>query len=301
MKDLLRMAGLSKQALWKSQKREENKAVIVDQTLQILRKIRRRHKRMGCRSIYSASKVKPPVGRDHFIAIGMAHGFRLKRKRNKRKTTWSQQVEVFPNHVEGRELNGINQVWQSDIFYYEEQGVDYYGVTIVDVYSRRLLALHLSKSLSAQENLTALRKAIRCRAKHNVVDCVFHSDRGSQYISDAHKKLITHYGMVNSMCKLPQENAYAERIHDTIKNYYLCDEVLTGNKLETVASRVMRKYNRERPHSGLNMLTPIDFEKHVEKLPLRKRPKMVIFKWDHQLSTNSEVANKKKKVAKKKK
>lgn len=295
MKDLFSMVGLSKQALWKAQKREEDKARIIDQTLRIIRQVRRRHKRMGCRSIYCASKVKPPVGRDHFIAIGMAYGFRLKRRRNKRKTTWSQRVEIFPNRIEGRSLNGINQVWQSDIFYYEEQGVDYYGITIVDVYSRRLLALHLSKSLRAAENLKALRKALRCRSKHNLVGCIFHSDRGSQYISDAHKAQLDRYGIKKSMCKLPQENAYAERIHDTIKNYYMCDEQLAGKDLSKIANRIMRKYNYEKPHSELGMRTPVGFENYVGKMVPRRRPKTVIFKWNHELSTENTLLTKRKK------
>jgi len=294
MIDLFSMAGITKQALWKYHKRLESKTDLIDRTLRIIRKIRRRHKRMSCRSIYYFPQVTPPVGRDSFEAIGFEHGFRLKRRRNKQSTTWSQNVEVFPNRIEGRTLNNMNQVWQSDIFYYEEKGITFYGVTIIDVYSRRLLSLHLSKSLRAAENVKALRKAIKCRSGQNLVGCVFHSDRGSQYISDVHKNLLTHHGMKKSMCKLPQENAYAERVQDTIKNYYLCDAQLVGKDLNRVASQIMRKYNYERPHSELNMIPPIAYEKLVEKLSKRARPKMLIFKWDHELSTKTEFLTKRK-------
>ncbi len=281
------MAGITKQALWKHHKREEYKRDLVYRSLGILRKTRKRHKRMGCRSIYFTSKVKPPVGRDAFEAIGLENGFRLKRRRNKKKTTWSQTVEVFPNLIEGITLSRINQVWQSDIFYHEENGITFYGITIIDVYSRRLLALHLSKSLRAEENVKALRKAMKCRSGHNLVGCIFHSDRGSQYISEVHKSLLDHYGIQKSMCKLPQENAYAERVQETIKNYYLCDVQLSGKDLNKIASQILRKYNNERPHSELDMRTPIAFEKYVEKLNIRTKPKMVIFKWNHELSTKN--------------
>jgi putative transposase len=295
MKDLLSVVGITKQALWKYHKREEYKSEVLNRTLSILRKIRSRHKKMGCRSMYYAPKAQPPIGRDAFEAIGFEYGFRLKRRRNKKKTTWSQDVEVFPNRIEGQTLTSINQVWQSDIFYYEEKGITFYGITIIDVYSRRLLALHLSKSLRAAENVKALKKAIRSRSGQNLVGCIFHSDRGSQYISDVHKKTLDQYGMKKSMCKLPQENAYAERVQDTVKNYYLCDVELTGKKLDSVASQVMRKYNYEKPHSELDMMTPIAYEKHVEKLSKRSRPKLLIFKWDHQLSTKNELLTKRKK------
>jgi len=239
--------------------------------------------------------VKPPVGRDRFIAIGLENGFRLKRNRNKRKTTWSQSELVFPNCIEGQSLNRINQVWQSDIFYHEENGQTYYGVTIIDVYSRRLLALHLSKSLRASENVKALRKAIRIRYGQNLVGCIFHSDRGSQYISRTHQNLLDQNGMLKSMCKLPQENAYAERVQDTIKNSYLCDEILQSQDLDKAARRIMKKYNCEKPHKGLRKMNPVAFEKHVENLPLKSRPKELIYKWDHSLSTNPELLTKRKK------
>jgi transposase InsO family protein len=289
------MAGITKQALWKHHKRAARKAEVIDQTLGIIRKVRRGHKRMGCRSMYYATNEQPLIGRDAFEAIGLSHGFRLKRRRNKKKTTWSQNVEVFPNRIEGKTFNKINQVWQSDIFYHEENGNIFYGITIIDVYSRRLLSLHLSKSLRAAENVKSLKKAIRSRSGQNLVGCIFHSDRGSQYISDVHKMTLDHYGMKKSMCKLPQENAYAERVQDTVKNYYLCDTQLKGKNLNSVASQIMRKYNYERPHLELDMVTPMAFEKHVEKLSPRSRPKMLIFKWDHQLSTKNELLTKRKK------
>jgi transposase InsO family protein len=294
MKDLFSMVGITKQALWKYHRRLESKADLIDCTLRIIRKIRRRHKRMSCRAIYYVPQVNAPVGRDAFEAIGFEHGFRLKRRRNKKRTTWSQNVEVFPNRIEGKTLTNINQVWQSDIFYYEEKGITFYGITIIDVYSRRLLSLHLSQSLQATENVQALKKAIKCRSNQNLVGCVFHSDRGSQYISDVHKNLLAHHGMEKSMCKLPQENAYAERVQDTIKNYYLCDAQLVGKDLNRVAAQIMRKYNYERPHSEIGMIPPIAYEKLVEKQGRREKPKMLIFKWDHELSTKNELLTKRK-------
>lgn len=295
MKDLLSMIGISKQALWKHQKQEECRNEKIFKTLAMIRKIRRDHKRMGCRQMYYAPKICPIVGRDCFEAIGLAYGFRLKRRRNTTKTTWAQTVEVHPNRIEGTSVNNINQVWQSDIFYVASGGQTYYGITIIDVYSRKLLALHLSRSLMAQENAKALRKAIQARRGHNLVGCKFHSDRGSQYISTTQKQLLASYGMKPSMCKLPQENAYAERVQDTIKNYYLCDVMLTTSNLNQVAKGILRKYNEERPHSNLDMQTPQFFEKHVEKMPKRRRPKLVIFKWDHSLSTKSSLLTKRKK------
>jgi transposase InsO family protein len=251
--------------------------------------------------MYHASHEELPVGRDIFEQIGFANGFKLKPKRNKVKTTWGQRVEVFPNLIEGMTLTGVNQVWQSDIFYQKVENEEYYGVTIEDVYSRKLLALHMSKSLGAQENVRALKKAFNARRGQNLRNCILHSDRGSQYISQAHKELVRSKAMRMSMCKMPQENAYVERIQGTIKNQYLSEFKLTKANIRGIALKVIKWYNEENPHESLATKTPTAFENYVENIPENQRPKEVIFSGYSDLSTNPPVTNKKKKVAKKKK
>jgi len=295
MKDLYKFVNISRQAIWKYQRREAYNQDLILRCISIMKKLRIRHKQMGCRSMYDASKTAPPVGRDRFIEIGMANGYRLKHRRNKRKTTWAQTTDIYPNLIAGMTLTKINQVWQSDIFYHHENGKDYYGITIIDVYSRRLLALHLSRSLRAEENVKALQSAVKSRLGQKIEGCIFHSDRGSQYFSNIQKEEIFHHGLKISMCKIPQENAYAERVQETIQHYYLCDENLEGKPLKRVSAQILKKYNEERPHSGIDMMTPAAFEKHVENLPKRHRPKCLIFKWDHGLSTKSQLPTKRKK------
>ena len=301
MKDLYDIAGISKQALWKYDKRQEASMSIIGEVLDIIRDVRTNHKRMGCRRIYYTSKKSLPIGRDIFERIGFANGYKLKLKRNVMKTTWSQRMEVFPNLIEGMLLNGINQLWQSDIFYLKIEGANYYGVSIEDVYSRKLLALHLSQSLSAQQNVKALKKALVMRKGSDVSRCILHSDRGSQYISKSHKTLLRAVGMRISMCKMPQENAYVERIQGTLKYEYFFEHKLTHENLNSMARKIQGWYNKERPHSKLNMMTPEEFEKHMENLPENKRCKMKLYQGFTELSTKNGVANKKKKETKKKK
>ena len=107
--------------------------------------------------------------------------------------------------------------------------------------------------------------------------------------------------MVISMCVLPQENAYAERVQGTVKSDYIVFHNLREANMAYVSSKTMRLYNNEKPHLGLKRMTPSDFESYVNNLPQLDRPKMPIYQWDHGLLTNSPLINKKKKVAKKKK
>lgn len=301
MKELHSIAGITKQAMWKYKERQEQMGEISDQVLNIMSDIRSRHKRMGCRSMYYTTKEPVLVGRDIFEKIGFANGFKLKRKPNRQKTTWSQRVTVYPNLIEGREITGINQVWQSDIFYIKVENVDYYGVSIEDVYSRKLLALHLSQDLRALQVELALKKALIARKGMDLSGCIFHSDRGSQYISDQVTRLLLDSHMQISMCKLPQENAYVERVQGTIKHQYLFESDLKEKNLGNQIRKIRNLYNDEKPHSCLKMMTPSAFETMVEKLNQNERPKLQIFKWSNDLLTNIEVIDKKEKSSKKEK
>ena len=287
--------------MWKYKEHQGQMNEITENVVSVMKDIRRRHKRMGCRSMYYTTREPVVVGRDIFEQIGFANGFKLKRKPNKLKTTWSQRVTVYPNLIEGEVLNGINQVWQSDIFYIKIEDIDYYGISIEDVYSRKLLALHLAKNMRAIQVVKALKKALIARKGMDLTGCIFHSDRGSQYISDLVTQLVIDNHMKLSMCKLPQENAYVERIQGTLKHQYLFEANLKEKNLSYQIRKIVGYYNNERPHSNLQMMTPTEFEKMVEKMAQNQRPKLQIFKWSWDLLTNPPVIDKKEKSSKKEK
>ncbi len=301
MKELYTIAGITKQALWSHNKRQQTQIIREELVIGMIKQIRKDHKRMGCRRMYYATTKVSPVGRDVFERIGFSSGFRLQRRRNVMKTTWGQRVEIYPNLIEGKIINGINQVWQSDVFYIKIEGKDYFGVSIEDVYSRKLLALHLSKSLLAKELIKAFKKAIKVRSGTQIQDCIFHSDRGSQYIAKDFKVLIKEKQMKPSMCLLPQENAYVERLQGSIKYEYLFEFELKEKNLARQIVKIRRLYNDYRPHSCLDMMTPKAFEQQVQNMEENSRPEMQIYQWNHELLTKKVIINKKKKVAKKKK
>jgi transposase InsO family protein len=281
MRELYALTGVTKQAMYKYRKSELAKTTQQALVETAMKKMRKEHTRMSSRKIYFSQKeaFNIKVGRDRFEQVAFANGYRVKRKRQVHKTTYGQKVEVYPDLVTGLTINNIDQVYQSDIFYLKVAGKDYYGVTIIDVYSRKLLALHLSKTLQATENIAALKKVLNAKKKDNFNGCIFHSDRGSQYISKAHKKLLTNVGMKISMCKMPQQNAYAERVQGSIKYEYFFERTLTEKNITRKAARIKWLYNEERPHNSLNKKTPSQFEAMIEKLPESERSVCNIFKW----------------------
>jgi putative transposase len=281
MKDLYSVSSYSKQALHKYRKRCEQNSKVKEQVVSICSYERKKHKQMSCRRIHTKHRDSLIIGRDIFEQIGFANGFKIKQKRSAVKTTWSQKMEVYANLLEGRILTGVNQAWQSDIFYLKVEGVDYYGVTIIDVYSRLLLSVHLSKSLQAEETSKAFKQAVAKRKGEKIKGCIFHSDRGSQYISDKLKEKINYFGLLPSMCKLPQENAYVERVQGTLKHEYLFHFPLTEANLQNEIKKIIQYYNYDRPHSELNMLSPAAFEDKIKSLNQTERPVLKIYQWEH--------------------
>lgn len=301
MKELYSLAGISKQAIHKYKKRRNQIQKVSETVVNECNQIRKKHKRMSCRKMFTRVKTPLPIGRDLFEQIGFSNGFKLQILRSKKRTTWSTKLAVFDNLLEGKILNNINQALQSDIFYFDVQGKAYYGVSIIDVYSRRLLALHVSRTLRAEQNVIALKKAIRERTGHNIEGCIFHSDRGTQYISEVQKDLLKDLKMIPSMCKLPQENAYAERVQGTIKQEYLNPESITETNVQRKMHQIMWLYNSERPHNSLGNKTPIEFEAYINNIDSEKRPQLLVYKWAHPLLTILPDINKKDKRSKKEK
>jgi len=281
MSDLYAVSGISKQSAYKFRLQEQLMAHQTALVVDAMEKMRKDHKKMSSRKIYSCQKefFEIKVGRDKFEQLAFVNGYRVKHNRQTHKTTSGQRIEVYPDLVSGRTLNNINQVYQSDIFYLKVADKDYYGITIIDVYSKRLLALHLSATLRATENVTALKKVLRSKTKAALKGCIFHSDRGSQYISKAQKDLLKNAGMKISMCKMPQQNAYAERVQGSLKYEYFFECLLTGNNITRQAAKIMRLYNEERPHKNLKNKTPLQYEKMIEQLNEDDRPILKVFEW----------------------
>lgn len=292
---------MRKQSLWKSRNKKEQQEKIIKEVVDQLNDIRKTHKAMGCRKMFYKEEKHWPVGRDKLIEIANSNGFKMRKKRSVVRTTWSQSVEVYPNLIEGKQLNGPNQVWQSDIFYFKAGETNYYGVTIEDVYTRILKALHMSKSLAARQTVIALQKAIKSTTnKEDIIGCIFHSDRGSQYISKEFKELIKESKLKPSMCLNPQENAYVERVQGTIKNEYLNEYDITPKNILQMSKKIKSWYNEERPHKSIGMLTPKKFENLVKNLANNERPNMIINQGIEKFSTEICEIDKKKKEAKKK-
>ncbi len=203
------------------------------------------------------STLKPDfIGRDRFIDLFMDLGFRLKKKRNYKRTTYASSV-YYPNLIKGMKVSTPSMVWQSDITYIYVDEKFYYAVFIIDVYTKKIVGYQISNHMRATANVDALKMAL----KYNRSPMIHHSDRGGQYIYKGYVKVLNDNESQISMALSAQDNAYAERINRTIKEEYL-DYWKPKNfqQLKRQINRAVKHYNTKRPYNNIGKLTPVDFE-----------------------------------------
>jgi transposase InsO family protein len=244
----------------------------------MMEQVREIHPGMGLRTMYEML-LPEGIGRDAFIALGLQEGFRLQTVEPQTRTTFSVKSSRYKNLLGDKTFTDINQVWSSDITYFHCLGRFYYIVFIMDVYSRRIIGHHVADNMRADNNLAALKMALKTRGiQHYGGDLIHHSDKGSQYAADPYTEMLEYRGIQISMCNEVYENTHIERINETIKNQYLKrKEIRNFAQLVRQLDASVKAYNESKPHEALNKLSPIQFEELLPGIELEKRKKLVIY------------------------
>lgn len=142
-----------------------------------------------------------------------------KRRRRFRKTTDSNHEEpVAPNLLQ-RDFAALrpNQKWCSDITYIRTWNGWMYLCVVIDLFSRKVVGWAVADHMRTSLVLDALNMAIGRRRPS--AGLVFHSDRGSQYASNACRERLKAHGIEPSMSRAGDcwDNAVAESFNDKIK------------------------------------------------------------------------------------
>jgi putative transposase len=247
-------------------KRRRYKYEEQEQLITLINEIREDHPRMSARDIYL--KLKPScMGRDQFERFCMDSGYRIKRLRNFRVTTNSLGVTRFPNMIKNIEVTHVNQVFVSDITYFDIGPDTYYLTFIMDLYNREIVGWSASDNLRTENTtLPALHRVIYDRGRVNLKGAIIHSDGGGQYYCNEFKELTKSLGMINSMTEdKVYENSHAERLNGIIKNNYLYPYGPTNMaSLNKLLDKAVMMYNTGKPHKALGKLTPSKFRDTVD-------------------------------------
>lgn len=269
---LYKTIGITKQAVNQYSKRQILFDKKIDNLILEADILKKGHPGCGVEKMYYT--LNPEfIGRDRFVETLMELGYRVKRKRNYRKTTRASKV-YFPNLIKGLKVSKPSQIWQSDITYIKVGSRYYYAIFIIDVYTKKIVGYQLSNHMRASANVKALKMAL----KENKPPAIHHSDRGSQYISNQYVGMLKDNGCQISMATKALDNAYAERINRTIKEEYLQHwNIEEYDQLKRSLKRAVNNYNSKRKHNNLNRKSPTEFEANWKQLKKKEQPTFNIF------------------------
>jgi transposase InsO family protein len=172
----------------------------------------------------------------------------------------------------------VNEMWQTDFTYFKIIGWGwYYLSTVLDDYSRYIIAWRLCTSMSASDVSDTLDDALSFTGLDEVK--INHkprllSDNGPCYISGELAGYLEENGLSHTRGRPyhPQTQGKIERWHRSMKNQILLNNYYLPCELQEHLQKFVSYYNHERYHEALNNLTPADvfYGRGEEILELRE-------------------------------
>lgn len=270
------LLGYSRQSYYQGIKFIQKKAYQADVIIEEVLRHRKHQKRIGTRKLVEEmsnflTAHHFQIGRDAMFNLLAENGLLVtKKKRRGCITTLSKhRFKRYPNIIRDFIPTAPNQLWVSDITYIHLLDGFAYLSLITDAYSRKIVGFYLSKDLSANGPLKALKMALK--VNQNIVNLIHHSDRGVQYCCDAYVKLLQDKTIKISMTENgdPLENAIAERVNGILKQELLEGQFLNFSKAQKDVAIACSTYNHLRPHGSIDNLKPA--EAHQKTGLIKKR------------------------------
>jgi putative transposase len=158
----------------------------------------------------------------------------------------------------------VHELWQTDFTYFKVVHWGwYYLSTIIDDYSRFILAWRLCTGMSADDVKQTLDDAIAFTGIGQPT--VLHrprllSDNGPCFVSKALKQYLDEEGIDHTRGKPyhPMTQGKIERYHRSMKNILLLENYYNPSELEHQIGLFVDHYNNHRYHEALNNVTPAD-------------------------------------------
>jgi len=185
-----------------------------------------------------------------------------------RVTTDSAHAKPVATNTLERRFDGwaINRAWVADLTYIPTDEGWLYLACILDLGSRRVVGWSISDRMKAKLVCDALTMAYWRRKPP--AGLIMHSDRGVQYASDEHRKLLSRYQMVQSMSRKANcwDNSPMESFFKTLKVEWV-NRVRYATRAQArldLIDWIEGFYNSKRLHSSIDYTSPTAFEKVLQ-------------------------------------
>jgi putative transposase len=171
----------------------------------------------------------------------------------------------------------VNELWQTDFSYLKVVHWGwYYLTTILDDYSRYIIAWELCRNMCWEDAKGIVKKALEKTGIPIENRPRLLSDNGSCYISGDLQKYLDQEDIkhVRGKPHHPQTQGKIERYHRSMKNVIRLENYYSPEELESAIAAFVDYYNNRRYHESLNNLTPADVYFGRDKEILKKREKI---------------------------
>ncbi len=175
----------------------------------------------------------------------------------------------------------VHEMWQTDFTYFRiiHWGW-YYLSTVLDDFSRYIIAWKLSSTMASSDVTETLDRALAVTGVDQIR--VTHrprllSDNGPAYVSSELREYLHERGMGHTRGAPyhPQTQGKIERYHRSMKNVVKLQHYYFPGELEAAIGEFVAYYNNERYHESLDNVTPADvyFGRQHEVLTERSKIK----------------------------
>ena len=204
-----------------------------------------------------------PASKERVERVMRENGIRARHKRRFKVTTDSRHDLPIAADLVARDFAPAapNRVWTADITYvWTDEGWLYLAV-VLDLFNREIVGWSIKSRMTAERVTDALTMAwFRRKPRPGLIH---HSDRGSQYASEAMQDQLKAYGMRCSMSRKGNcwDNAPTESFFNSLKNerVYTTRYATRDEAIADLFDYIEVFYNRSRRHSTLGYRSPVKF------------------------------------------
>lgn len=189
------------------------------------------------------------------------------KKRFKVKTTDSNHSDpIAPRLVKTEEEQTLptkaGEILAGDITYLRLNNKFIYLAVVIDLFNREVVGWSMGNTLETSLVLNALSAAMMKMGSD--AEIIFHSDRGSQYASEAYRNFLKDNNILPSMSRSGNcyDNAYVESWFASLKKEWIYrSSYSTEQELKALVFEYIEVwYNKKRKHSSLGYLSPVEYK-----------------------------------------